>query len=109
MKSAVSLLFRVGAHLGNDGNPHLLPPQEAAPRLGDASQTRDLAWEEMLLLGSPEVVEAGRAWAGAVAAMERFVRDGTRDPGAWPAGADASSRLQQGPTRRTCDHGDSIR
>ncbi|MFF0729048.1 hypothetical protein [Streptomyces sp. NPDC004134] len=85
VKPAVSLLFRVGAHFGNDANPHPLPPREAAPRLGDASQARDLAWEEMLLLGSPGVVEAGRAWAEAVAAMERFVRDGTRDPGAWSA------------------------
>ncbi|MEO3766885.1 hypothetical protein [Streptomyces sp. B8F3] len=85
VKSTVSPLFRVAAHFGNDANPHPLPPREAGPGLGDASQARDLAWEEMLLLGSPEVVEAGRAWAQTVAAMERFVRDGTRDPGAWSA------------------------
>ncbi|WP_181787527.1 hypothetical protein [Streptomyces phytophilus] len=85
VKETAGLLFRVGAHFGNDANPNPLAPQEAGPRLGDASEGRDLAWEELLLLGSPEVVEAGRAWAEAVAAMERFVRDGVRDPGAWAA------------------------
>lgn len=83
VKMTVSLLFRVGAHFGNDSNPNPLSPQDAGPRLGDASQARDLTWEEMLLLGSPEVVEAGHAWAETVAAMEQFARDGTQDPGAW--------------------------
>ncbi|MER5439782.1 hypothetical protein [Streptomyces sp. NPDC002790] len=85
VKMTVSLLFRVAAHVGNDSNPNPLSPQEAGHRLGDASEARDLAWEEMLLLGSLEVVEAGRAWAETVATMERFVRDRTHDPIAWSA------------------------
>ncbi|MFG3252732.1 hypothetical protein [Streptomyces sp. NPDC048172] len=85
LKVSVSVMFRAAAHLGNDANPHPLPPDEAAPRLSDAAESRDLAWEALLLLGAPEVVETARGWAGTVAGMERFVRDGTRDPAAWTA------------------------
>ncbi|MET8784904.1 hypothetical protein [Streptomyces sp. NPDC004589] len=84
-KTIVSLLFRVSAHLGNDPHPHPLPPEEAATQLGSASETRDLAWEALLLLGNADVAGAAHEWARVVADMERFVRDQIGDPDGWSA------------------------
>lgn len=35
------------------------------------------------MLGSREVVERARVWVTVVMEMERFLREGTRDPQAW--------------------------
>jgi hypothetical protein len=83
VKTTVSVMFRVSAHLGNDPHPHPLTHEDAAPQLAAASETRDAAWEMMLLLGEPAVVDAAHAWFTAVMAMERFVRDRVRDPDEW--------------------------
>ncbi|GAB2880895.1 hypothetical protein [Streptomyces mayteni] len=83
LKAMISVLFRVSAHFGNDPHPHPLAPAEASPRLAGASEARDRAWETMLLLAAPEVVDVAHAWARTVAEMELFVRNGTRDPDAW--------------------------
>ncbi|MGW8374368.1 hypothetical protein [Streptomyces sp. ODS28] len=86
LKATVSLLYRVSAHLGNDPHPQPRTPEDAAPSLAEASERRDLAWEQVLLLGSPEVADAARLWARAVERLERFVRTGTRDsPEEWAA------------------------
>ncbi|WTX00175.1 hypothetical protein OG216_45545 [Streptomycetaceae bacterium NBC_01309] len=83
VKEMISVLFRAAAHLGNDPHPHPLTPTEAASRLGAASEARDQAWETLLLVAAPDMVEAAHAWASAVAEMERFVDARTRDPAAW--------------------------
>ncbi|MFS4097165.1 hypothetical protein [Streptomyces sp. AF1A] len=83
LKKAVSLTYRVAAHLGNDPHPHPLSPEEAAPLLAEAELGRDPAGEALLLLGSREVVEKARVWVVTLLEMERFVRQRTRDPEAW--------------------------
>ncbi|MGP3968306.1 hypothetical protein [Streptomyces sp. 6N223] len=83
LKAMISVLFRASAHFGNDPHPHPLTPAEATPRLASASEARDQAWETMLLLAAPEVVDVAHAWASTVAEMERFVRDETHDSDAW--------------------------
>ncbi|RFU88742.1 hypothetical protein DY218_00055 [Streptomyces triticagri] len=83
LRASVSTMFRAAAQLGNDPHPHPLPVEEAAVRLGEASEARDLAWESVLLLGSPAVVDAAREWAAAVAEMERAVRAERHDPEGW--------------------------
>ncbi|MGC9377347.1 hypothetical protein [Streptomyces sp. MH13] len=85
LKTSVTLTYRIAAHLGNDPHPHPLPPQEAAPAQAEATLARDPAGEALLLLGSREVVEKARAWVLTVMEMERFLREGTRDPDAWQA------------------------
>jgi hypothetical protein len=80
LKKAVSLTYRVAAHLGNDPHPHPLSPQEAAPLLADAELGRDPAGEALLLLGSRAVVEKARVWVVTLLEMERFVRERTHDP-----------------------------
>ncbi|MGW3286376.1 hypothetical protein ACWDR3_17240 [Streptomyces sp. NPDC001002] len=85
LKKTVTLTYRVASHLGNDPHPHPLSPEEAAPLIAEAGLARDPAGETLLLLGSPEVVEKARAWVATVLAMERFLREGTRDPEAWQA------------------------
>jgi hypothetical protein len=83
LKAMISVLFRVSAHFGNDPHPQPLAPTEANPRLAGTSEARDQAWETMLLLAAPEVVDVAHAWARTVAEMERFVRDETHDPDTW--------------------------
>ncbi|MGW1798200.1 hypothetical protein ACWCQN_19955 [Streptomyces sp. NPDC001984] len=84
-KAIVSLLFRISAHLGNDPHPYPLAPEEAATQLGGASETRDQAWEAVLLFGDAAVADAAHEWARVVADMERFVRDQVGDPDSWSA------------------------
>ncbi|MEU5595368.1 hypothetical protein [Streptomyces sp. NPDC020298] len=83
LKRAVTLTYRVAAHLGNDPHPHPLSPQEAAPLLAEADLARDPAGEALLLLGSPAVVEKARVWVVTLMEMERFLRDRTHAPEAW--------------------------
>ncbi|MFE1029425.1 hypothetical protein ACFW5I_33590 [Streptomyces sp. NPDC058818] len=85
LKASVTLTYRVAAHLGNDPHPHPLTPEEAAPAQAEATLARDPAGEALLLLGSSDVVEKARAWVVTVLEMERFLREGTRDPDAWRA------------------------
>ncbi|MFF8942015.1 hypothetical protein ACF1A5_06990 [Streptomyces sp. NPDC014864] len=82
-KKSVTLTYRVAAHLGNDPNPHPLSLAEAEPALADAAVARDPSGEALIMLGSTEVVEKAREWVVAVMEMERFLREGRRDPEAW--------------------------
>jgi len=84
-RASVSTMFRVAAQLGSDPHPHPLPLDEADVRLGEASEARDLAWETVLLLGSPEAVDAAREWSVAVAEMEQAVRAERHDSEGWKA------------------------
>ncbi|WP_435881999.1 hypothetical protein [Streptomyces anulatus] len=63
LKKTVTLHRRVAAHLGHDGYPHPLPPAEAALLLVDAADGRSAAGEGLLMLGSPDVVDAAHGWA----------------------------------------------
>ncbi|MBQ1093900.1 hypothetical protein [Streptomyces sp. B93] len=83
LKKSVTLAYRIAAHFGNDPHPHPLSPEAAAPDLADAADGRDPAGEALLMLGSPDVVEAARAWVVVVMDMEQFLRDETRSPEAW--------------------------
>jgi hypothetical protein len=83
VKATVTVTFRLAAHFGNDPNPHPLTPDQATPRLAAAGDSRDVAWEAMLFVGAPEVVDAAREWFRPVADMERFVQDQIRDADRW--------------------------
>jgi hypothetical protein len=83
LKVTIGLLWRVAAHLGNDPHPHPLAPEDATVRLDAAAADRDLKWEAILLLATPDIVDAARAWIETVFAMEGFVRGGTHDPDSW--------------------------
>ncbi|WP_405877339.1 hypothetical protein OG762_02510 [Streptomyces sp. NBC_01136] len=83
LKKTVILTYRIAAHLGNDPHPHPLSPEEAAPQLAEALDARDPAWEALLLLGAPEVVEKARAWAVVTVEMQRFLRERTHAPELW--------------------------
>ncbi|MFS8201955.1 hypothetical protein ACLVWQ_25065 [Streptomyces sp. CWNU-52B] len=85
LKKTVTLNYRVAAHLGNDPNPHPLSPDDAAPQLASALDAGDPAWEALLMLGAPDVVECSRAWVSVVAEMERFLATGAHDPQGWSA------------------------
>ncbi|MBT2419441.1 hypothetical protein J7F01_37660 [Streptomyces sp. ISL-22] len=85
VKKTVTVTYRVAAELGNDPHPDPLPLEEAKPLLADATTRRDPSGEALIMLGSPGVVDKARAWVVAAMEMERFVREGRRDPAAWQA------------------------
>lgn len=85
LKKSVTLTYQVAAHLGNDPHPHPLSLQEAEPLFAEAMAARDPAWEVLLLLGSPAVVEKARTWVLTLIDMEQFVRRSTCDPAGWHA------------------------
>ena len=85
VKQTVTVTYRVASRLGNGTHPDPLTLEEAKPLLAAANTGRDPAGEALIMLGSPEVVAKSRAWVVTVMEMERFVREGTRDPEAWRA------------------------
>ncbi|WAU84689.1 hypothetical protein O1Q96_36375 [Streptomyces sp. Qhu-G9] len=85
LKKTITLNYRVAAHLGNDPNRHPLTPEDAAPQLAAALDARDPAWEALLMLGAPDVVDRAREWVLAAIEMERFLEAGVHDPDGWSA------------------------
>ncbi|MGW2516984.1 hypothetical protein ACWC09_08120 [Streptomyces sp. NPDC001617] len=85
LKRSVALTYRIASHLGNDPHPHPLSLEEAEPLLAEAMAARDPAWETLLLLGSPEVVEKGRTWVLTLIDMEQFVRRDVHETADWHA------------------------
>lgn len=83
LKRTVSLGYRIASHLGNDPHPHPLSPQDAVGPLTEAAEARDPVWEQLRMIGTPEVVRCARAWMLMVLEMETFLRAGTHDPAAW--------------------------
>ncbi|MEU5085411.1 hypothetical protein [Streptomyces sp. NPDC021356] len=96
LKKSVTLAYRVAAHLGNDPHPHPLPLSEAEPLLTEAALARDPAGEALIMLGSTQVVEKARTWVLVVMDMERFLREGRREPGAWQALMERQRAARQG-------------
>ncbi|MGW0912713.1 hypothetical protein ACWD1Z_13325 [Streptomyces sp. NPDC002784] len=85
VKKTVTVTYRVAAALDCGTHPDPLPLEEAKPLLAEANNGRDPSGEALLMLGSVEVVDKARAWVVTVMEMERFVREGERDPDAWQA------------------------
>ncbi|WP_030172618.1 hypothetical protein [Streptomyces sp. NRRL S-813] len=83
LKKTVTLTYRVASHLGADPHPHPLPMAEAQPLLAEAAVAREPSGETLIMLGSKEAVEKARVWVAVVLEMERFVREGRREPEAW--------------------------
>lgn len=85
LKKSVTVAYRLAAHFRIDPHPHPLTPEEAEPLLAEATIARDPAGEALILLGSPAVVEKARTWVVLVMEMERYLREGQRDPATWQA------------------------
>ncbi|WP_367319036.1 hypothetical protein [Streptomyces sp. HUAS ZL42] len=85
VKKTVTVTYRVASELGNGTHPDPLTLEEAKPLLAEANTGRDPSGEALIMLGSPAVVEQARAWVVTAMEMERFVREGRRDPQAWQA------------------------
>jgi hypothetical protein len=83
VKATVTVTYRVASELGNGTHPDPLTVEEARPLLAEANTGRDPSGEALIMLGSPEVVAKGRLWVVTAMEMERFVREGRRDPEAW--------------------------
>ncbi|MEU0598518.1 hypothetical protein ABZ484_09745 [Streptomyces sp. NPDC006393] len=83
LKQTVALTYRVASHLGADPHPHPLTMAEAQPLLAEAAVAREPSGETLIMLGGKEAVEKARVWVAVVLEMERFVREGRREPEAW--------------------------
>ncbi|MEE1792741.1 hypothetical protein PUR28_18565 [Streptomyces sp. BE308] len=86
LKKTVTLNRRVAAFfLGHDSHPQALPPADAAPLLVDATDARLPSGEGLLMLGSPEVVEAAHGRALTVMEVELLLRASACSADAWSA------------------------
>ncbi|MFE6617941.1 hypothetical protein [Streptomyces sp. NPDC057740] len=85
VKQTITLAYRVAAGLGHGTHPDPLTLDEARPLLAEANITRDPSGEALIMLGSRDVVEKGRAWVVTAMEMERFVRESEQDTAAWRA------------------------
>jgi hypothetical protein len=62
LKKVISIAVRLAAHRGIHPDVDVLPPDEGMPALAAAEAERTIKWEGVLLLGSEQVVIAGRKW-----------------------------------------------
>lgn len=85
LKKTVTLNRRVAAHLGHDGHRQPLPPDDAAPLLDEAADARSPGGEGLLMLGSPEVVDAAHLWALTVVELEALLRAPACTADTWSA------------------------
>ncbi len=96
VKKTVTVTYRVASGLGADPHPHPLTLEEAEPLLAEATSGRDPSGEALIMLGSPAVVDKARVWVVSAMEMERFVREGRRDPEAWQALLEAQRAGREG-------------
>lgn len=74
VKKMTDLARAVAAHQGWDDLADPLAPETGVPRLTAAEQERSAKWEAVLLVGDPEVVDAGQKWKECVWRLEWFAR-----------------------------------
>lgn len=80
VKKVISLAVRIAAHRGIHSVGEPLSPDEGVALLAEAEHERGVRWETILLLGSDEVVEAGRRWHQSVYPLEEIARGYTLTP-----------------------------
>ncbi|MFE4577686.1 hypothetical protein [Streptomyces chartreusis] len=85
VKKTVTVAYRISAGNGIGHHPDPLTLADAERLLAEANLERDPAGEALIMLGSVDVAEKGRAWVVTVMEMERFVRAGDQDRDAWQA------------------------
>jgi len=91
VKSVISLAVRIAAHRGAHSTGEPLPPDEGVGLLAEAEHERAVKWETVLLLGSDDVVKAGRRWQQSVFPLEEIAR-GRRAAAEWDAAVAVVSR-----------------
>lgn len=72
VKRVISLAVRLAAHRGAHSLGEPLSPDDGTELLADAEHERAVKWETVLLLGSDNVVIAGRRWQQSVFPLEEI-------------------------------------
>jgi hypothetical protein len=93
IKKVIGLAVRMAAHRWAHSLGEPLPPDEGVSLLADAEQERQLKWETVLLLGSDEVVMAGRRWHESVFPLEDTAR-GYQSADDWDRAVEEASRAR---------------
>ena len=91
LKRVISLAVRIAAHRGAHSLGEPLPPDEGIGLLAVAEHERGVKWETVLLLGSDNVVKAGRRWQQSVFPLGEIAR-GRRVTAEWDAAVAVASR-----------------
>jgi hypothetical protein len=78
IKDLINLSKRISVGLGLPGSAHPLDAAEGLSLLTIAAEDLSLKMENVLMLGSPEVIEAARDWRHTAWHLESFAR-GVRD------------------------------
>jgi hypothetical protein len=79
VKTAVHISYRLLASRGFPAGGLPIDEEVGRQALGEAEHERTVKWEPVLLLGSPAVVEAGRAWHERLWELEWIARGQTTD------------------------------
>jgi hypothetical protein len=74
LSHSMLLASRVAAARGHDKSVHPLDPEAGLQQLAELEADRGRRWQKILLLATPETVEAGRPWHQAVWRLVWFVR-----------------------------------
>jgi hypothetical protein len=93
-KMSITLTMRVASSFGADPYPHPLTAEDGAAALGAATEAREPAWESLLLIGTPEVIEVAQRWNQAVWNMEQFIQAKGQNPERWRELWQASDSLR---------------
>ena len=70
----ITLAYRITAGLGLNQSVQPLDDAVGLPALADAESALSVAWERVMLLGSPSVIRAAQAWRDEAWRLDRYAR-----------------------------------
>lgn len=83
LKASIVVAMRMAAKRGNCPHASPLAADDGSRLLGEALQARESAWENLLLIGRPEIISAGTEWHLAVWSLEHFAQSQDVSPERW--------------------------
>jgi hypothetical protein len=95
LKQLITLIVRIAAANRVHPEDDPLDQDEGLPQLVAAGEDRTVKWEAVLMLGSPEVITAGRTWHQAAAQLQVLAMAKTGAT-AWIAAIEATSQARRG-------------
>ena len=97
VKHLITLIVRIAAFNKIHPEDDPLDPAEGLPLLAAAGEERTVKWEAVLMLGSPEVIRAARAWHQSASELQMLA---LKQPGGagmpWIEAIEASSQARRG-------------
>jgi hypothetical protein len=94
VKTMFQLTLRIAAHRGVHPFGPALPPVEGLQQLLAAGNERAAKWETVLLVGTPDAVEAAREWHRTIYDLEELVCQENCDKAEWAQAIERSGHAR---------------